>query len=334
MAWVGGMSDNPYGAFFQPLLCGYQVIPWIGCDLQWNQLWANLLMKTSGQDSSTESFPETLLDVRIHFLDPKLGLTGLCAGYEQTTWRSEELSRHLIEWLPDFALTYQERQALAAHNAVRQIRKAAQIIYNSPKYGQRGELGELLLHVALRQVFGTLPAVSKIYFKDSANDTVKGFDAVHVIAGDQSLELRIGESKFFADVASAINAAVASLQEHTGHEYLRREFAAIVNKIDGTWPHSERLKKLLDPNTSLDTVFDAMCIPVFLSYDSPVVQEFSEVTEEFISQLRAELCSHHETFRSKQLPHNIRLHLFLFPMGMKKNLVDAFDTRLKQWQTM
>lgn len=287
------------------------------------------------QTSSSEPFPDPLLEIRIHFLEPAPGLTGLCAGFEQASWRAEQLADHLIEWLPDFALTYPERKALSAHNAVKQIRKAAQVIYDSPKYSsRRGELGELLLHVALRQVFDTLPAVSKIHFKDSPNDTVKGFDAVHVVADDNSLELWLGEAKFYADIASAINDAIGSLQEHTGRDYLRREFAAIVNKIDDTWPQAERLKTLLDQNTSLDTIFDAVCLPVFLSYNSPVIQEFDLVTEEFLSALCNELCSHRATFSSKELPQNIRVHLFLFPMETKQRLVDAFDGKLRLWQQM
>ena len=40
--------------------------------------------------------------------------------------------------------------------------------------------GNLVTH-SMRQVFDTIPAISKIFYKDSANDTVKGFDAVHVL---------------------------------------------------------------------------------------------------------------------------------------------------------
>src|SRR3712207_6996007 len=60
---------------------------------------------------------------------------------------------------------------------------------SSEKYSKRGEFGELLLHSVIRDVFHSEPAISKIFFKDSANDTVKGFDAVHVVEVEGSLEL-------------------------------------------------------------------------------------------------------------------------------------------------
>lgn len=34
----------------------------------------------------------------------RTGITGLSAGFEGGSWRSEQLAGHLIEWLPDLAL--------------------------------------------------------------------------------------------------------------------------------------------------------------------------------------------------------------------------------------
>lgn len=45
------------------------------------------------------------------------------------------------------------------------------------------------MHIAARQVFNILPTISKIYNNYSDNDTLKGFEAVHVFAADASLEL-------------------------------------------------------------------------------------------------------------------------------------------------
>jgi hypothetical protein len=113
------------------------------------------------------------------------------------------LARHLIEWLPEFALTETEREGVRAHNAVALVGAAARSLYTSHNYERRGEVGELLLHIVLRQFFGAVPAISKVWFKDAANDTVKGFDAVHVVASESLLELWLGEVKFYSDVASS-----------------------------------------------------------------------------------------------------------------------------------
>ena len=71
------------------------------------------------------------------------------------------MADHLFEWLPEFALTFSERQRFADVTAVRLIKRAAQVVYATDKYQRRGEFGELLLHAVVRQVFGSKPAISK-----------------------------------------------------------------------------------------------------------------------------------------------------------------------------
>jgi hypothetical protein len=278
-----------------------------------------------------EPTPSPFFEIRVKDLDLVPALVGLCVGYEAGRWRSKELVDHMMEWLPEFALTYSERRSLGAHSAVRLVRAAARSIYNTEKFKNRGEFGELLLHIAIRQVFDTLPAISKIYYKDSDNDTVKGFDAVHVVTDGTSLELWIGESKFYDDVHRAITDVVEEIKLHTQDAYLRREFAAIVNKIDSKWPLADRLKTLLDPHTSLDAVFDAACIPVLLTYDSEAVNAHDKVTAEYIAAFTSEVQQHHKTFAAKQLP-KLRIHLFLIPLKSKKELIAELDEGLKKWQ--
>jgi hypothetical protein len=278
--------------------------------------------------------PDPFLEIRHQRIDIDPTLTAVCAGYETKQWRSKQLTAHLIEWLPEFALTERERGNLGAHNAVALVGQAARAIYTSEKYQRRGEIGELLLHVIIRQVFETVPAISKYYFKDASNDTVKGFDAVHVVVSDSQLQLWLGEVKFYDDIARAIYDVVKELEAHMEREYLRSEFAAITNKIDESWPHAARLKKLIHRNTSLDEIFDAVCIPVLLTYDSPVMSKFDEVTDEFLKEFHSEVIAHHETFSGKSLPTNVQLHLFLFPLEQKSELTREFDEKLKTCQTL
>jgi hypothetical protein len=52
--------------------------------------------------------PASFLTIRVHDLSVQPGLTGLCVGYEQKHWRASEFARHIIEWLPEFALNHSE----------------------------------------------------------------------------------------------------------------------------------------------------------------------------------------------------------------------------------
>lgn len=265
-------------------------------------------------------------------LDPVL--LGACAGYEGGHWRAERLSRYLMEWLPEFCLTHSERKSITETNAVSQLRKAAQTVYDTDKYDRRGEFGELILHAILRETRQTEPAISKIYFKDSVNNTVKGFDAVHVVDTPSGLELWLGEVKFYVDINKAITDVVAELDAHFQHDYLKKEFLLITNKIDQNWSGAEKLQRLLHPNTSLDTIVSAIVVPVLLTYESATTQAFDKTSAAYQTALQAELVKIHEKFKTKNTLAHVRIELFLLPMFDKKTLLDQLHMRLTAAQNI
>ena len=236
-----------------------------------------------------------------------------------------------MEWLPEFALSDSECEKMNHANAVTFMRRAAKAVYDSKKFQNRGEFGELLLHIAIRQVFDSLPAVSKIYYKDAQNDTVKGFDAVHVVGPPDDLELWIGEAKFYKHINAAIRDVVKEIQAHTQTDYLRSEFALITNKIDDSWDHAKALKRLLNPNTSLDDVFQRACIPVLLTYDSPAVASHTLCSNVYAAAFKKEVKDNCQIFAGKNLPAELRIHLFLLPIKAKQQLVATLDSKLKEW---
>src|SRR5215472_15935888 len=90
--------------------------------------------RSTNNDLVDEPIPEKFLEVRVQALNRMPGLVALCAGYESGEWRSRQLVHHMMEWLPDFALTYEERRSFGAQNAVRRMRKAARAVYTSKRF--------------------------------------------------------------------------------------------------------------------------------------------------------------------------------------------------------
>jgi hypothetical protein len=275
--------------------------------------------------------PEPFLDVRVCQTEAEPWLIAMCAGYESGEWRSQQLAEHVMEWLPEFALKYSEWKSLGPSNAVKLIRKAARAIYKTEKFKSRGEFGEIILHIILRQVFNSIPAISKIHYKDSRNDTVKGFDCVHVIASEENLELWIGEVKFYKDINSAIADVVDELEKHTCRDYLRDEFVAITNKIDDAWPYAAKLKKLIDANVSLDDIFDTVSIPVLITYDSSVIKTHTKVSDLFKEAFKNEVDKHWNSFHSKKIPSHVNIHLILLPLKSKEDLQLKLNKELQSW---
>lgn len=275
-----------------------------------------------------------MLQIVVHDLEGNRPASCLCAGYELKEWRAGTFADYLMESLPDFCLTYSEYQKIDHASAIRLIRQAANAVYRTDKFQKRGEFGELILHVILKLTMHTLPAVSKIYYKDGANDTVKGFDAVHVVPTSSGLELWLGEVKFYSDIGRAIADVSSELEKHLEADYLRSEFVAIVNKIDPAWPHADALSRLLHPHTSLDQVFSAFCIPVLLTYDGAVTARHEVLSAQYQADLAREVAGIRRRFESRVsgIPH--RVHLFLVPLRTKEKFVVALDQKLKALQSL
>lgn len=278
-----------------------------------------------------DSKPEPFFTIVLHDLSRAPGLTGAFAGFEGGKWRYADMAEHLLEWLPEFALKYSDLEDINSGTARRALRTAAKTVYNTPKYQRRGEFGEILLHALLREIFDSQPAISKIYYKSSVNETVKGFDAVHIVENGDSLELWLGEVKFYKDINSAISEVVAEMHVHLEHDYLKNEFILIAPKIDDNWEHANSLKKLISSKTSLDTVFKQVCIPVLLTYESDSVNAHTEMCKAFELAISVELNAIHKKFLDSGIP-SIKIHLFLVPMGAKQLLIDALHSKLEGLQ--
>lgn len=275
--------------------------------------------------------PLPFFDLVIHESDREPGLTGACAGYEGTKFRNEDLANYLFEWLPDFALKYSELEEFNSGTAMKMVRQAAKTVYTTDKYGKRGEFGELLLHALLREVFNSEPAISKIYYKSATNETVKGFDAVHIVEAADGLELWLGEVKFYEDATKAIYDITKEITAHTDHDYLKNEFILIGNKIDSRWKNAEAVHDLINGRKSLDQVFERVCIPALLTYESDCIAANSRVCEEFYSALCEEMEVLHQKFAEKELPE-VRIHLFLVPLHKKGELVRILHDKLEGLQ--
>ncbi|MFN4769431.1 MAG: DUF1837 domain-containing protein [Candidatus Kapaibacterium sp.] len=276
--------------------------------------------------------PAPFLKIRVHDVAARPSITGLCVGYERGDWRASQFARHIIEWLPEFTLKHAELTDMNSGNAVQLIRDAAKRVYKSRKFKNRGEFGELFLHAAIREVFDSHPAISKIYYKSARNETVKGFDAVHVVGTADALELWLGEAKFYEDINAAVREVVTELAAHTETNYLRDEFLLIKGKIDPTWPHAKALENLLAENKSLDDVFSSACIAVLLTYNSECLEMHTKCDAAYKTAFEAEIRKHHSLFVGKALPNDVTIHLILLPLHTKKRLLAELDDKLKNLQ--
>ncbi|MCR9586566.1 DUF1837 domain-containing protein [Vibrio alginolyticus] len=233
-----------------------------------------------------------------------------------------------------FVLPPEEAASVNANNAGTHLARAAQSIYTSKKPEKRGEIGELILYSIMLEHFNAVPLISKFYYKTHSNDTVKGFDSVHVtLTDDDSVNLWLGEVKFYKDINKAIRDVVEELHDHFQAKYLRSEFMWIENKINDGNEYKRKLEPMLDEANSLDDIIDSIHVPVFLTYESKLYANATRATAEFKEQVEVEVQGIYDKFIGKDIP-NVNIHLILLPLQDKSVLVSSFDNKLKALQEL
>jgi hypothetical protein len=203
--------------------------------------------------------PRRLLE-RLHFSDGDNPLETLCcAGFEFQAWRCKPFAKHLIEWLPDYALTEDELK-LHHGDAYDKLCEAAVRVYKSKRYEKRGEAGEIALHAVCRDYFGTIPISPRVFYQSASNDVVKAFDMVHAKLDGPDPEIWLGEAKLYGDRARAIADAIASIQEHVAQGFLENEKLLLGPQIPKTTPRYEEVRGYLEAKLVWTNYSKARCL--------------------------------------------------------------------------
>jgi hypothetical protein len=251
-------------------------------------------------------------------------------GFDQNKFRLQPLADKIMDMLVEFAFGYWENQKDISDTTVwrNKLKEAAETVYTTSKYEKRGEFGELILHLLLRGFHNTIPLVSKIYFKDTNNATVHGFDGVHITIEDDSKKLWLGESKFYANGKDGILALVEDLKAHIQEDYLRKEFVFVSRKIPSETPEITHWKNLLNKNTKLDTILNGVCIPLVCTYTSDMFINNTAETEQYIRDFEAECRELKRLFDEKNITTNVDIILMLLPIPNKDELNEELNKRL------
>lgn len=202
------------------------------------------------------------------------------------------------------------------------------------KYSKKGEIGELILHLLLRDFHKTLCLISKIHFKDSRGVPVHGFDAIHIQPDSKSLWL--GESKLYHDGEEGVKELLKDIKNHFNEDYLRTEFA-LISKRKYTFedkkliPDIEYWFNLIDEHNKLEDIFKSVTIPLLCTYSSENFLNHKSETKEFIEAYEIEVKNLKKYFNANlKLPikTNLNIILILFPIPSKYELIKRFNEKL------
>lgn len=173
-----------------------------------------------------DSFSEILMDALVDFA---FGFhTGILKQYDRRKLKEAARCIYRIKEYSDVKSLYVDKDD--------EIRDCELKVED--KYLKKGEFGELILHVLLRDFLNTIPLLSKIHFKDTDGETVHGFDLVHIgpdMADTSKESLYLGESKLYyrkdgTAGKSGIEELIEDVKSHFKIDFLQREIAIIGKK--------------------------------------------------------------------------------------------------------
>lgn len=255
-----------------------------------------------------------------------------CAGFDNNSYRFKALVDLLVKVIPEFALGFHEGSQISVSSVIDRLRDAVRTVYTTDKYDRRGEFGELILHMLLRDYHQTIPLVSKIYFKDSENAVPHGFDGVHITTSQYGNKLWLGESKLYGDGVSGVRDLAEDVVKHVNSDFLRKEFNLIRRKIPNDAPDINYWRDLMSRETTLEKIFSSIVVPMVCTYSSSLYSSHVEATEKFIEDFLVEVHQLKDKFYGFCPSTDIDIILMLLPIPDKGELVSALDSRLKLMQ--
>jgi hypothetical protein len=296
---------------------------------------------------------------RISQADLKTYLVGFdIDDLNQRYYRLENLVELLQKVIPEFAFGHHEGTVIDITKITDVLREAANAIYKieefegarkiyesggsisdddaEKRYLKRGEFGELLLHLLLRDFHSTVPLLSKIYFKDSYSSTVHGFDAVHIQPETKTLWL--GEAKLYVDPKKGIADLIHDIKAHFKRNYLHDEFAIISKKLKTfkDVPEKEHWLDILSRQARLSDILASVTIPLLCTYSSDNFSKYDdENLESFVVDYKNEVLGLKRYFDESNdhpLKTNLNIILLLFPVRSKNELVKRMHEKLHQLQ--
>ena len=277
----------------------------------------------------------------------------------RSNYRLKQLIKLFMKAIPEFSMGYFGNQSVPNSQIMDVAIESAKAIYKidvfqqvrdlygngqeiddgvADRYLRKGEFGELILHVLLRDFKNTVPLISKIYFRDSLGTAVHGFDAIHIQPDTKTLWL--GESKIYMDGKEGVKALIQDIYDHIQSDYMESEFAIVSRKVElfPDIPERQYWIDLMDSSTKLKDQLNSIVIPLLCTYESKNFSIYDdEGIKEFLDDYEKEVRTLKKYFDDNnhhRLKSKMKIILLLFPVQSKKELVSGLHRNLSRLQTV
>ena len=296
-----------------------------------------------------DCFANLSTDSTLEPVDNKYILS-LINDFEDGKWRSSKFHQFIWNIVAQTALSAEERESLVNDNLSILIRSAENLRLTDQdkeeceNIGRGSELAEILLYGIMKEYYGALPVVPKIFYKQSTKDNAKGADSVHIVVKDEDYTIWFGEAKFYNSFDDArFDTIIKSVATTLQTDKLKKENSIIVgvkdmDKLIQNENIRKRIKNDLNNKNSIDELKPRLHIPILILHECNITRNQKILNDDYKEQIinyhkervEAYFKKHIAKLKSTiNLYEKITFHLILFPVPCKKDIVDKFVRRVE-----
>jgi len=268
-------------------------------------------------------------------------LLSMVNDFEDAKWRFGKFQNFLWDNVAETALSANERKALISQSHTSLVESAKNLrLSDSDVTGEGSEIAEIFLYGVMKNHFGALPVVPKIFYKQNSQDNAKGSDSVHIVVNGNDFTLWFGEAKFYNSIEnSRLPSIISSVLNSLKTDKIKKENTIITNVSD--LDHlgipddiKTKIKEALKPRNSIDDIKHIINVPIMILHECDTTRGAIDLSEEYKKSIRDHHIERGQSYFLKQLSKAIEVHkyeqvsfhLILFPVPEKSQIVQRFTS--------
>lgn len=291
-----------------------------------------------------DKISNVIAGIEITPVDNKFILS-LVNDFEEGKWRGEKFQNFIWDNIAETALSYRERQNLVSrpYTGLKEAAKKLRLTdKDKDDRGKGSELAEIVLYGVMKNYYGALPVVPKIFYKQNNQDNPKGSDSVHIVIEENDFSVWFGEAKFYNSIEDVrLGEIVTSVENSLQKDKLKKENSIITSiaDIDGLIEKelADKIKAFLSPQESIDLLKPKLHIPILLLYQCDITSKCTLFDDTYIDNVINHQKDRALSYFKKQITklsgihlyEQIKFHVILMPVPLKEEIVNEFITTVE-----
>ncbi|MBP1806875.1 hypothetical protein J2Z33_002742 [Rubellimicrobium aerolatum] len=248
--------------------------------------------------------------------------------YDGQVWRKSELIEHLLDWLPEVALS---PRVLASYNHLSARRLPGEALKALDRRGPADMphlIAALILHAILRHHFGAEPIACRIFFSIAGTMRSTSAHIVPLVTGE---EIWLGRSRLVtaSNHHAVVSEVLSELRTALTRDVLHEERDIIIQLREPRHLRADNLDGILKSTGKTSDLLKVIRLPILVAYDSTTLQSgFNAV---YVNLLQREVEDEYVRIKNQigDELSGIQVSIFLVPIECATTLARDFEKQLR-----